>query len=402
MTSKRKLYREDEKLFFLHSYYQSGMSKHAFCRAHGICCPALLNSWIKKYSNLAEELSLPSEQESPDMSNRSKEAYKDENAQLKKRIKELEKAFGHCRQAYYQSKADIESQIHRERLMLDAVRDIRIEDPGIGCYKLWIMLTVLFGAGFMPGRDSFYALLRQHRLMLPARKTRHTTNSNHRYHKWKNLIKGLTLTSANQLWVSDITYIPLANGEVCYLHLITDAYSHKIVGWVLADTLRVSATINALQQAIEQAVEMTGDENLTGLIHHSDRGVQYCCDPYVALLQKHGIAISMTEDYKPTDNAVAERINGIIKAESSHPRGRFNDIGHARNVIARYIHFYNHRRPHMSIGYKIPAVAHLEKGIQKKMWKKKKYPSTSSNKKKDAISLQSRTASPGEGAGQRT
>lgn len=171
---------------------------------------------------------------------------------------------------------------------------------------------------------------------------------------------------------------------------------------MLADTLRVSATINALQQAIEQAVEMTGDENLTGLIHHSDRGVQYCCDPYVALLQKHGIAISMTEDYKPTDNAVAERINGIIKAESSHPRGRFNDIGHARNVIARYIHFYNHRRPHMSIGYKIPAVAHLEKGIQKKMWKKKKYPSTSSNKKKDAISLQSRTASPGEGAGQRT
>lgn len=116
---------------------------------------------------------------------------------------------------------------------------------------------------------------------------------------------------------------------------------------------------------------MTGDENLTGLIHHSDRGVQYCCDPYVALLQKHGIAISMTEDYKPTDNAVAERINGIIKAESSHPRGRFNEIGHARNVIARYIHFYNHRRPHMSIGYKIPAVAHLEKGIQKKMWKKK-------------------------------
>ena len=96
--------------------------------------------------------------------------------------------------------------------MLDAVRDIRIEDPGIGCYKLWIMLTVLFGAGFMPGRDSFYALLRQHRLMLPARKTRHTTNSNHRYHKWKNLIKGLTLTSANQLWVSDM---PMVKSVIC-------------------------------------------------------------------------------------------------------------------------------------------------------------------------------------------
>ncbi|AVM52308.1 integrase-like protein [Bacteroides zoogleoformans] len=120
------------------------------------------------------------------------------------------------------------------------------------------------------------------------------------------------------------------------------------------------------------------------------------------LLQKHGIAISMTEDYKPTDNAVAERINGIIKTESSHSRHRFNDIGHARNVIGRCIHFYNHRRLHMSIGYKIPAVAHLEKGIQKKGWQKKKYPSKSSNKEKDTISLQSRTTSPGEGVCRRT
>ena len=186
--------------------------------------------------------------------------------------------FGHCRQAYYQSRADIETRLKRERLILDAVREIRVEDPGIGGYKLWIMLTVLFGSGFVPGRDSFYALLRQHRLMLPPRKARHTTNSNHRYRKWKDLTGGLCLTSANQLWVSDITYIPLANGDVCYLHLITDAYSHKIVGWVLTDTLRVSATIDALRQAIRQAVEMKGSESLTGLIHHSDRGVQYCCD----------------------------------------------------------------------------------------------------------------------------
>ncbi|MCI5662689.1 MAG: IS3 family transposase, partial [Mediterranea sp.] len=88
--------------------------------------------------------------------------------------------FGHCRQAYYQSRADIETRLKRERLILDVVREIRVEDPGIGGYKLWIMLTVLFGSGFVPGRDSFYALLRQHRLMLPPRKARHTTNSNHR------------------------------------------------------------------------------------------------------------------------------------------------------------------------------------------------------------------------------
>ena len=196
--------------------------------------------------------------------------------------------FGHCRQAYYQSKADIGSHVKNERLMLDTVREIRGEDPGIGGYKLWIMLTALFGERFMPGGDSFYTLLRRHRLMLPPRKARGTTNSNHRYHKWKNLIKGFVPTSPNQLWVSDITYIPLAGGDVCYLHLVTDAYSHKIVGWVLADSLRASATLEALRQAIDQAVEMTGSENLEGLIHHSDRGVQYCCDAYVERLRRHG------------------------------------------------------------------------------------------------------------------
>lgn len=310
--------------------------------------------------------------------------------------------FGHCRQAFYQSKADITAQVRRERLILDAVRDIRKEDPGIGGYKLWVMLIGLFGEKFMPGRDSFYALLRQHRLMLPARKVRHTTNSNHRYHKWKNLVKGLVLSCANRLWVSDITYIQLANGDVCYLHLVTDAYSRKIVGWTIAETLRASATMKALEQAIKQAVEMTGVERLTGLIHHSDRGVQYCCDAYVALLQEHDIAISMTEDYKPTDNAVAERVNGIIKTESVYRQRLFNDMGHAANVIGRYIHFYNHRRPHMSIGYKIPAVAHLEQGIQKVMWRKKKYTPQSSEIQEDEVSLPGRTTSPGEGTCQRS
>ena len=107
--------------------------------------------------------------------------------------------FGHCRQAYYQSKADIGSHVKNERLMLDTVREIRGEDPGIGGYKLWIMLTALFGERFMPGRDSFYTLLRRHRLMLPPRKARGTTNSNHRYHKWKNLIKGFVPVSYTHL-----------------------------------------------------------------------------------------------------------------------------------------------------------------------------------------------------------
>ena len=153
--------------------------------------------------------------------------------------------------------------------------------------------------------------------------------------------------AANQLWVADITYIMLNNGDVCYLHLITDAYSRMIVGWELADTLRAAIIIKALEQAISQA----GGVSLEGLIHHSDRGVQYCCDDYVGTLKEHKIKISMTEDYNPTDNAIAERANGIIKTETVYSRKTFNGLEHARNVIGRFIHFYNYRRPHMSIGY---------------------------------------------------
>lgn len=298
--------------------------------------------------------------------------------------------FGRCRQAFYQSKADIVSELKREHVIIENVRDIRKEDPGIGGYKLWIMLCSLFGSGFMSGRDSFYMLLRRHHLMLAPRKVRHTTNSNHRYHKWKNLVKGLVPTQANQIWVADITYIELADGNVCYLHLITDAYSHKIIGWALADTLRAAITMQVLEQAIRQAMAMTSGESLEGLIHHSDRGVQYCCDDYVAMLQSHDIAISMTEDYKPTDNAIAERTNGIIKIERIYSQRHFNDMKQARDVIGRYIHFYNYYRPHMSIGYKVPAVAHEERGEQKRMWKKKKYASKSLQNENNDVLLQRR------------
>lgn len=296
--------------------------------------------------------------------------------------------FGHCRQAFYQSKADIEAEVSRDKVILDNVREIREEDPGIGGYKLWLMLTELYGREIIPGRDSFFTLLRRHQLMLPPRKARHTTNSNHRYHKWKNLVKDITLTAANQLWVSDITYIQLANGDVAYLHLVTDAYSHKIIGWKLADTLRAAISVEALQMAIDQAIEMGGRECLKGLIHHSDRGVQYCCDAYVQKLQEYEISISMTEDYKPTDNAIAERVNGIIKMEKVYRTHVFKDIVSARAAIERYILFYNNRRPHMSIGYKTPSKVHLEKGLQQKMWKKKNYASKKTNSGKECVPLQ--------------
>ena len=271
--------------------------------------------------------------------------------------------FSHCRQAYYRSKSDIEKEITFNNRIIADVRVIRLEDPRIGGYKLWLMPCAVYGKENLPGCDRFFVLLRRHGLMLPPPKPRHTTNFNHRYHKWKNLIRGFTPLEANRLWVSDITYISLERGNVCYLHLITDGYSHKIVGWVLADTLRAAISIQALKMAVSE----TGGMPLDGLIHHSDRGVQYCCDEYMSVLQEHHIRISMTEDYKPTDNAIAERINGIIKVENVYPGKTFHNITHDREVIGRFIHFYNYRRPHMSIGYKIPVVVHQEKDYRK-MW----------------------------------
>lgn len=307
---------------------------------------------------------------------------------------------GHCRQSFYQERADIEKEVARERQMLKSVRDIREDGPGTGAYKLWLMLIDLYGRDYVIGRDRFYVLLRRHGLMLPPPKPRHTTNSNHHYHKWKNLVRDLApLTAAGQLWVADITYIPTAEGP-CYLHLVTDAYSHKIVGWVLADTLKASASMEALQQAIDQAVSMRGSQSLKGLIHHSDRGVQYCCDAYVNMLKSHDIAISMTEDYKPTDNAIAERVNGIIKQECVYRHRQFNSLEHARNVIGNYIHFYNYFRPHMSINNKIPAVVHMQRGVQQKTWRSKIYQRNDTQNGNKALPLPCQATGPGEGAGQ--
>ena len=259
-------------------------------------------------------------------------------------------------------------KLAREVRILASVREIRSFDPGIGGVKLWTMLRVTYNTGWVPGRDLFLNILRRHGLMQKPRRSRSTTNSNHRYHKWKNLIKGFKPAAANQLWQSDITYIDLKGG-CCYLHLVTDAYSKRIVGWYLAESLASVFTLKALRMAIEQA----GGGDLTGLIHHSDRGIQYCCDLYVEELQKHGIQISMTEDYKPTDNAIAERVNGIIKNESVYRQERrFETFEEAQKEIERFIHFYNSRRPHYSIGLQTPDAAHKQSGAQKQLWGTKK------------------------------
>ena len=183
-----------------------------------------------------------------------------------------------------------------EKEILDTVRDIRHEAPGIGAYKLYLMLKELYPDG-MRGRDWFYGLMHESHLMLKPGKRRHTTSSNHPYRKYKNMIKGLTVNRINQLWVADITYIDTDEG-VAYLHLLTDAFTHEIIGWVLSDSLVASNTVTALEMGISHVSPLGFD----GLIHHSDRGVQYCCNQYIDRLQAIKATISMTEDYKPTDN----------------------------------------------------------------------------------------------------
>lgn len=168
-----------------------------------------------------------------------------------------------------------------EKEILDTVRDIRHEAPGIGAYKLYLMLKELY-PDEMRGRDWFYGLMHESHLMLKPGKRRHTTSSNHPYRKYKNMIKGLTVNRINQLWVADITYIDTDEG-VAYLHLLTDAFTHEIIGWVLSDSLVASNTVTALDMGISHVSPLGFD----GLIHHSDRGVQYCCNQYIDLSLIH-------------------------------------------------------------------------------------------------------------------
>lgn len=235
----------------------------------------------------------------------------------------------------------------------------------MGALKLFVEISGIYGHQVVGGRDAFLKFMRKEKLMLPPNKPRHTTDSNHLYLKYPNLIKGVVPAYANHIWVSDITYIWIAGG-VCYLHLITDSYSHAVLGWILAPGLHARYTAQALGMAIEKA----GAGNLCGTIHHSDRGVQYACDLYTGLLREHHIRISMTEDSDPTHNAVAERVNGILKTEWIYATILFESQEHARGQISKMVYFYNYMRPHMSIGMKKPMEVYQGEVPGENCWKK--------------------------------
>lgn len=242
---------------------------------------------------------------------------------------------------------------------------IRKQLPRLGTRKLYHLLkTTLKTEGIAIGRDRLFDLLRDEGLLI-ARKKKYTktTDSRHWMHKYPNLIKGMQVRRPEQLWVADITYIALAD-QYCYLHLITDAYSKMVMGYCLSETLSASCTIKALETALKRR-QYTGH-----LIHHSDRGLQYCSAGYVTILKQNNIAISMTEDGSPYDNAIAERMNGILKDEFGLDEV-FEDYQQLKLQVAQSVRLYNHKRPHESNYLLTPHQMHKQNKLKPKAWHKK-------------------------------
>ena len=280
--------------------------------------------------------------------------------------------FGISRQAYYQHEWGLVEEVLQCDLLLEEIREIRKDHPRMGVRKLQDKLRLFMHENRIKmGRDALFDLLSAHKMLVRRRKRYvKTTNSYHWLKKHPNLIVDFTPSKPNELWVSDITYWKI-QGQFVYISLITDAYSRKIIGYHLSENLRGDGTIKALEIALsdlEKRTEVSGQ-----LIHHSDRGGQYCSTQYVNLLKKNHIEISMTQERDPSENAIAERVNGIIKDEYLF-NYKCNNINDARKLLDRAVLLYNRERPHSSIGNLVPEVVHsqynqIESKKIKRLWK---------------------------------
>jgi transposase InsO family protein len=278
---------------------------------------------------------------------------------------------GLTRQALYKDTWKGKRKSSKEQLVVSEVKNIRREHPAIGTRKLHELLQSFYQQhSIKMGRDALFCTLSDHRLLIRRRKRRvSTTQSHHWLKKYSNLVKGWYPTLPEQLWVSDITYVPCGRQHL-YLSLTTDAYSHKIMGYHIADTLEAIHCKKALQMALCGRLYPTHN-----LIHHSDRGIQYCSSSYTELLIENNISISMTESGDPLDNAIAERINGIIKHEYLKHYGPSN-LERATQLLKQVVESYNERRPHLSIQMNTPNKVHHQKLQVNRQWKKSKRTST--------------------------
>ncbi|MEY8761794.1 IS3 family transposase [Chryseobacterium tongliaoense] len=271
--------------------------------------------------------------------------------------------FGYSKQAYYKRKNQSVLRNNDERV-IELVLSIRKKMPKIGTRKLYVLLKKDFEKEHLHiGRDQLFKILRSHYLLIPRRHSYFkTTNSRHWMKKYPNIVKEKELECSEKVWVADITYLKTKEKNY-YLHLITDAYSKKIVGYELSDNLQTSSTLKALKQAIRNRMYKHS------LIHHSDRGLQYCSKEYTAILKKNDILISMTENSDPYENAVAERLNGILKYEFGLV-DTFEDFKNLSRQLEQSIYCYNNFRPHFSLNYNIPNQVHMKNNVKLKTYKK--------------------------------
>jgi|ERR1019366_1108688 hypothetical protein len=286
-----------------------------------------------------------------------------EQTEPRRIIAQLCLLLGYSRQAYYQGIKAVQREILESEIITQEVLRIRQSQKEVGARKLLQMMKGFFESHKIEmSRDSFFDLLRFNGLLIRYRKRNkpQTTWSRHWFKKHPNLIKEFIPTGPNQLWVSDITYI-VADGKFVYLSLITDAYSRKIVGFYLSKDLSAKGCLNALAMALRNNPERDK------LIHHSDRGAQYCGNDYVEMLLKDTVRISMTQSGDPLENAIAERVNGILKRELLE--NSYTNFEIAQKGITAAISIYNYQRLHMSIDLLTPAQAHHLKGDIKRKWK---------------------------------
>lgn len=272
---------------------------------------------------------------------------------------------GYSRQALHKTRILEEREAFIEDLILQEVKRIRISMPKIGGRKLFFKLSgLLERSAIKLGRDGFFDLLKANGLLIRRRiRKTITTYSDHAWKKYPNLIVNFTPETINRLWASDITYIVIGD-SFGFLSIITDLFSHKIVGFYLSPDLKATGCIKAL----EMTIETLNLVDMLCLIHHSDRGIQYCCAAYVDVLNQRGISISMTQNGDPRENSVAERVNGILKDELlKEAYGTFKE---AETEITNAIRIYNSIRPHFSIGLLTPNQLHARPHLDApKKWK---------------------------------
>lgn len=283
-------------------------------------------------------------------------------------ITDISSHFGVSRQSYYYMKK-MHSTKRKERVILkEKVLEVRKRQPRIGGRKLIYMLQSDFSkAGIKIGRDRFFDFLRgEYMLVRPKRRATRTTRRAARFRQYPNLIQEMKISKPEQVWVSDVTYIH-HKGGTSFLHLTTDAYSKKIVGYKLSNNIRAITTLRSIEKALSER-----QYPKRRLIHHSDRGFNYTAKEFTSFLKRNRIKISMTNKSDPYENSIAERVNGILKDEFSISSSTIYKE-EIENVVAMSIKIYNEERPHMSCNYLTPEQAHRYGKYKLRKWSKFKF-----------------------------